>query len=983
LEELAQGGMGTVYKARQVSAGRIVALKVIRSDRLADLEAQERHKWVERFRWEAETVANLDHTHIVPLYQVGAHQGQTYFSMKLVEGSSLVHQGKRFLEDPKAAARLIALVARAVHHAHQRQILHRDLKPANILLDAQGQPHVTDFGLARPTDGARADLSAPGTIVGTPEYMAPEQVRAERDLTTAVDVYGLGAVLYELLTGRPPFSAATPLKTLMDVLEKEVEWPRTSNPQVDRDLEFICLKCLEKAPINRYRSAEALAEDLERWLAGEPIQAKRSSTWRRTIKWMRRRPAIAALTAVSLLAISLGLGLFLWQWRQTLTALEQAENNLYVVRIAFADREWLANHIAKAERLLDQCPPERRHWEWYYLKGLCHRDLITLPPPHGRINTLSFSPDGKQLFAAGSGDTGHRNEVKVWNVSEGKEILTLRGHTAEIWRVALSPDGRYIGSTGADQTVKVWDRKAGKEIHTLPFHFPVCQLAFSPHGQRLVATPTMADEKVPVGARVWDIVSGKELYVFHGFGAVAFSLDGKYLASCGKDNSLKLWEAATGKEVRTLSKINHGVESIVISPDGCWVAATSHEMTRGTVRVWETATGKERFAFSGHQNWVWSLAFAPDGQHLASAGSDKTVKIWNLGNGQEELTLRGHKAGVSAVVFSPDGQRIASYGEDVKMWDPTANQEVLRLEGKPHFWISVAFSPDNKRLAAAKSDKTLRIWDLRDRKVTLILGDKSSLHESLAFSPDHRYLASATHDGRVKIYDPSTGNELRTLSRAGSSWPSAKLLAFSPDGKLLASAYSKEVAVWETASWQKSRVLKGHQWKVGCLAFSPNGKWLASGSHDSDCVNGEVKVWDLDTGGEWRNLLPKEGGANSVAFSPDGKWLAVGSFSFKRGATIWELPSGKELLVLRGLTGWVTGIAFTPDGKRLVSASSDQTVKIWDPANGNELLTLRGLTHDPNCLALSPDGWRIAVSGDLDSTIKVWDATPRTKNHRQ
>jgi Protein kinase domain len=303
LEEIARGGMGVVYKARQISLKRDVAIKMILSGQLAS-----QHD-VHRFYIEAEAAANLDHPNIVPIYEINEHKGQHYFSMKLISGGSLTGRIKDMVIDPKAGGRLLATVARAVHHAHQRSILHRDLKPSNILLDAQGQPLVTDFGLAkRTTDNGSViqpgtmagspDMTHAGAIVGTPSYMAPEQAAAQKDLTTAVDIYSLGAILYEMLTGRPPFQAATALDTLKQVLEAKPERPSKVNPKIDKDLEAICLKCLEKVPQQRYTSALALAEDLECWLAGKPIAARPSGPVKKVVKWVKRNPTLALLLAV-------------------------------------------------------------------------------------------------------------------------------------------------------------------------------------------------------------------------------------------------------------------------------------------------------------------------------------------------------------------------------------------------------------------------------------------------------------------------------------------------------------------------------------------------------------------------------------------------------------------------------------------------------------------------------------------------------------
>jgi hypothetical protein len=426
------------------------------------------------------------------LYEVGEHQGQHYFTMRLMEGGNLAGHLPRFAQDPRAAAKVMAIVARAVHYAHQRGILHRDLKPANILLDTAGRPHVTDFGLAKRLVG-EGDLPSSTTIVGTPSYMAPEQATGKKVLTTAIDVFSLGAILYELLTGRSPFRADTPFDTLMQVVQNEPEKPRTLNPRIDCDLETIGLRCLAKEPERRYGSAEALAEDLERWLANEPIQARRITPIERLLKWARRRPSSAALVVVCALAIvatvvGLAIGflavaaeksrtvLALEKYKVALeseqaarwseqAALRAVRENSYDQTIALAAPEIQANNIRRADQLLDACPPELRRWEWGALHRLAHAESRTLDFPTD-LAAVAFSRDGRLLAAAG-GALGEPGTVALWDTASGRAIRSFRGHEDAIHGLAFDPAGSRLATAGNDRTVRIWDVASGRPISTL------------------------------------------------------------------------------------------------------------------------------------------------------------------------------------------------------------------------------------------------------------------------------------------------------------------------------------------------------------------------------------------------------------------------------------------------------------------------------------------------------------------------------------
>jgi predicted Ser/Thr protein kinase len=711
-EELARGGMGVVFRARQTGLNRTVALKMIRTGPSASADE------VRRFRNEAEAAALMSHPHVVPIYEVGEHDGQPFFSMKLIEGGSLAEQVGRFRDRPRQAARFLATVARAVHYAHQRGILHRDLKPANILLDEGGEPLVTDFGLAkRVEEGSR--LTQSNAIVGTPCYMAPEQALGKgAELTTAADVYSLGAILYELLTGRPPFKADSVLETLLQVRQEAPPPPHQSNPRVDRDLETVCLKCLQKEPARRYPSAEALADDLERWLAGEVVRARRAGPWERLRKWARRSPASALLTGlvgvvVVLCLVGLGMTVQLREarraWREEAEARQAAEaahqeaeqarqaaerarqealaqkreaestRNAYSLvsaRLALENGD-----VAQAVSFLDECTPGQRGWEWAYLQNLSRggkpalgraplmkealsylRDLARREVPAARGPggpVLAFSPDGKRVAS-----TGRDGTVQLWDRSTGRDVLPLDGAGRLVWSVAFSPDGKWLATAAGGGEVRVWDASTGQKV-----------------GQ------------IEAGAT-----------------ATALSPDGTRLATAGKDHAVRVWDAAGGRPLLTLRGHAGPVTRLAFSPDGKRLAGASADRT---VSVWDAATGQLQLTLRGHGGAVRGLAFSPDGQRLASASDDKTVKVWDARAGRNLLTLRGHTGAAHAVAFSPDGLRLASGSADrtVRVWDAATGLEVLSLPGQASAVLEVGFSPDGRRLTCVGADKTAKAWD--------------------------------------------------------------------------------------------------------------------------------------------------------------------------------------------------------------------------------------------------------------------------------
>jgi WD40 repeat protein/tRNA A-37 threonylcarbamoyl transferase component Bud32 len=1033
--ELGKGAMGVVYKARQVQLDRVVALKMIRSAGLADAEERA------RFKAEARAVARLQHPNIVQVFEVGEHEGMPFLALEFVPGGNLADQTRGVPWEARRVAALVEKLARAVCHAHEKGIVHRDLKPGNVLLTATGEPKVADFGLAKRID-TDSDLSRTGAILGTPGYMAPEQAAGKaKEVGPLADVWALGAILYELLTGRPPFRGPTVPDTLVMVRLDEPVPPSRLVGRLPRDLETICLKCLHKEPARRYATAADLADDLRRFTAGEPIHARPASAWERGWRWAKRRPAAAAVAAVSVAAAGLLVGTLLVSNRritdafettrgeqrktalalqretealeaktaalnavqaekqQTQQALERERLTSYVHRISLAHREWLASNVGRAEQILGECPADLRNWEWHYLRRLCHAEQLAFRGHAGEVTAVAFSPDGSHVASTSW------KEAKVWDAANGKEILTLPGQAGWGTGVAFSRDGKRLATAGF-RTVKVWDAVSGKELLSIRAHdYLVTGVAFSPDGRRLATasgTPVGGGRREGGEVKVWDAHTGKELLWFADLpdraNAVAFSPDGKYLATGtgtlyhlapSRPGEVRVWDAATGDRVLTLTGHTFWVTAVAFSPDSTRLASGGADRA---VRIWEVPTGREVLTIRGHTGWVRGVTFSPQGDRLASAGDDQVVRIWDAATGQETLVLRGHTHPVRAVAFCPGGRRLVSAGGDslkageVRVWDLTADQSARTFHDHTAPVTSVAFSPDGKFLASASNGMSsarpgeTKIREVATGREQLTLKARMFGFSAVAFSPDGASVATAGDEG-VKLWDARTGNQLRLLRAFTHPMHG---LAFSPEGKRVAAVGVSGVTVWDAATGQELHHFRGHTINAYGVAFSPDGKRLATSSWGGYLcreVNGvkktekmpnEVKVWDTETGKELATL---SGGGLGVVFSPDGKLVASGS---QEGpVTIWDADAGMVLLTLCGHAGAVPVVAFSRDSRRLATGSADHTVKVWDTLIGQEVLTLRGHDEPVASVAFSPDGRYLASASALagePGQVKVWDA---------
>jgi WD40 repeat protein len=980
LEEVGRGGMGVVFRARHVRLGRIVALKMIIGGALA------RPEDLQRFDTESEAAAQLQHPNIVALYEAGASDGQPFFSMEFVSGTSLAGRVALGPLPGRRAAAYLETTARAVAYAHGRGVIHRDLKPGNVLLDEHDQPKITDFGLAKlmTTDSGQTRT---GAVLGTPSYMSPEQAAGRKDLGPASDVYSLGAILYELLTGKPPFAGETALATINLVTEQEPLSPQLLNPAVDLDLETICLKCLEKDPRRRYASAAALAGDLRRYLDGEPITARRLGPVGRVVKWCRREPAWATMIALSVLVV---LGFLAFAWYTALEERElreQAQKAGHIAQVREAAMRHLLYHaeVRRALRALEQAdldgaekllgrwarhgPDELRDWEWFFLDHWA-RARLAFGRHTGRATAVAFRPAGGELASAG-GEPGRPGEVKVWAVPTGQLLHTLKGHTDLITALAYHPQRNLLASAGHDKVIRLWDLDTGKEVRTLKGHTAhVSSLAFSPDGTLLASGG--GDRTVRLWP--WEANPAQPARVLEGHtaevAAVAFAPDGKRLASGSHDKTIKLWSVADGKEEKTLQGHKGEVDCLAFNPHGDVLASGGGQGSqRGEVRTWDVGAGKPLNLRYGLSHRTVGLAYGPHGT-LAAAGNDGLVRLWDHNLAGEAHTFRGDPQLVYAVAFSPDGRHLASAGLSgrVSLWNRSGGLETFALPASGTL-NAVAFGPAGKRLFAAGRgpEASVLAWDLDEPSSppTVLKGHTGNVL-CLALAPDGSLLATGGDDRTVRVIDLRAPEKPAVVLQGHAGPVSA--LAFRPDGGLLATASGADDAIrlWDPATGTLHKLLHGQTNGVQALAFSRDGKFLAGAG-----LGGTIRVWDLPAGTDAMTFAGHKGWVNALAFSPDGRHLA--SAGNDKTVRVWDLAGPEEAYRLEGAPAAVLALAWHPGGRRLATAGPDKAVRLWDVVTRQEILVL----EEPapiRGIAFSPDGQSLAAAGQ--GAVHVWQAGP-------
>jgi eukaryotic-like serine/threonine-protein kinase len=1047
LEAVGRGAFGTVYRAKDTELDRIVAVKMPRSGSFITKEDED------RFVREGRSVAQLRHPGIVPVYEVGRSGVFPYLASEFVDGLTLADaiSGRRF--GFRESAEIIRQAAEALDHAHGLGVVHRDVKPSNLMIVlpkrgevdgpagrnssiaarsvSDGRPELTirvmDFGLARRDEG-EITVTLDGQVLGTPAYMSPEQARgAAHGVSGRSDIYSLGAVLYQLLTGELPFRGNSQM-LLHQVMNDEPRAPRSLNDRIPKDLETIALKCLQKDPNERYATAAALAADLRRFLDHESIQARPIGQLERGFRWCQRNRLVAILAASVLLTFAVGAAvstlLAVQSSRRAVEAGNErdranfstaeavqerdlASRNQYFALINLAQPAWDSGNVAQCLGVLKRLTPQPgepdlRGFEYRYLHRLCHQSGLTLGGHTESVMSIAQSADGRKLLSGGAD-----GKLLMWDPSVGKLVQTLsekldagpgKGRDNEvrgIRAVALTPDGTIAASVTLDQ-IQIWDVNSGNRLRTIDkVPGDTFGLSFSPDGKLLAATVL---KKIVLGplhtvlpAILWYSVPKDEYDCF--------------------------------EPIPELALPGESISALAFSPDGSTLAiATGFAVGPQQVCFLDTKTKAELASkrLRGHRAAIVALAFSADGR-LATGSADQTIQVWNLKHKTVAATLGGHRGFVTAVRFSADGKECFSGGADhtVREWDVAGSRLLTTYRGHADLVTSLLLSPGDAKLITASGDGTIRIWprDLTPYRVLDLTSDRAKrelvdpvatlftdtdakpyLVSSISLAPDRSRLAAVvTGGGKGTI-------ELRSLNGTKNDPPLADdenpgrtyaCGALSPDGKCLAAGEGyfldafmqqaqgqpankreSDVVMWNLQSRTVVSRMPGHKYEIFSLAFSSSGEMLATGD-----IGGAVNVWRMKD--RQRNALLEGDGQPvvDVRFSHDGRFLAA-ALAFSGSVRIWEVESRHQVAELKST--FPTTVAFSPDGNHLAVGSGSSLadrarahaeVSIWDWRNGRRMpVEFAGHTQFIRRVFYTADGTRLWSVG-FDGVTRLWDPT--------
>lgn len=978
-----RGGQGAVYLAEQTATKRIVAIKVLHG-------WQSSPKQRMRFEREIELVSRLTHNNIVTIYECGECDGQLYFAMEYVKGARL----DRFVESRQpswsidAKLELFGSICQAVSFAHVRGVMHRDLKPANILVDDESVPHILDFGLARITtddDDRRSFLTNTGEFIGTLAYASPEQTKGDPSLLDIrSDVYSLGVILFQVLTGEFPYEVDGSVRQILTNIEtKSPHRASRLNRGIDRDVETIIHKALEKHPGRRYQSAEHLANDISNRLAGRPLDAKRDDPIYVLSKlaWKHRSAVAIGTSMFMLILIALVVSVAFWrqavidrrlalesehaaeiardnerkQRLETERQRDNAEKQAYFANVLAAGMSLDADDIQAARSRLDQAPESLRDWEWYYLLGALDTSDVTLHGHQSYVEAARFFDEGKRIASA-SWD----KSVKIWDALTGQptQHIDLPSHA---WSIDISPDDRLLAVGAWDGFVRIWKTDDWQLIHT--FEGPTTRAVsvdFSSDSQSIAASFADYSASQENNRVLFFDLMKKEIVGQIDLPAMAntirFAGDDRSLFALGAGN-LTRWNIEDGARMTRIP----GNTTFAMSDDRSLIASLVDD---DTVGVFDAESGERRFTLRMHTSNITCLDFSHDHQFLAVGTRGKTVHIWNIEKEAEISKGLGHFWTVTSVDFSPQGDRLLSAAWDCysKIWELPIEANVRITHPHKKAITSIVFHEPSELMATTSRDKRVKIWNYRTRKKVKSFVAHDNGVFALSFNADGSQFATASADLTVKIWSLQQDEPLQTLR---GHTEDVHALVFLPDGKrLLSGGRDNILRVWDIQSGKLLDELSGHTDHVHCLAIDAQERKIASSGHNS------LKIWDADSLAEIvtfpRQTIQED---YSLAFHPRKSILAAGSEI--RSLKLWDLDSNNALHTLSGHTDEILSLAFSPNGRRLVSCSNDGSVKLWDVSNGMEVATLRGYPGAVNRVAFTPDG-RSVLGGTRQGAMVEW-----------
>lgn len=1014
-EPIGRGSFGAVYRAWERSLNRTVALKV--PHELSEPGKLER----ERFLAEAHSAARLTHPNIVQIHAVGSASGRSYFCLEYVEGGTLADFLNRRPQPFRESAELMATLAEAVHYAHLCQVVHCDLKPGNVLLQhrseemrrrntsteattaststglADYQPKIADFGLARRLD-AEAGIEM-DHLSGTLPYMAPEQLsRNSGKIGPATDIYGLGAILYEMLTGRPPFVGDSQLQVYLQARDESPTSVKAIRPDVPPDLQAICEKCLARKPEDRYPSALALSEDLKRFVDGREVSVRPLPFWERANRWRRRNPLSASLIGLLIVGSILSFAVVTSKMLQAQQA-ERSERQradeldaaLYLNQFLRAFQSWQNRDVVRAKAALQETNPTRRSFEWNYLQRLLNDGRDQWPTTQKEVGYLTYSPDGKSAAVA-----DRMESVQIIDALTGKLQRTISGHTIRLSIPVFSPDGTQLASAGMDKSqsfARIGDVKTGAETKKFgPLNGAGLAVAFQENGKKLL-TVSMNESLLsfatkPLEIDVWDIATGRRLSTIKGppthssIGAprVILSGDGRYFAwipdgmaalAFRKKPTVHLGETSTGKILQTWES-KSGLVRSVFNPDGTRIAILSDD---GSVVIRNVADGRVLLNLKGHSDAVFSAAFSTNGKLLATGSRDQSIIVWDAESGARLNTFRGHTDIVWGIAFSPDGQSLLASAESgtLSRWKMGA-RNVAAVAVAPAI-TEVVLSPDAQDVITAHLGKTtqFRDWALPTHPVML----KRDFAD-IAISQDGSRMAAIDSTG--KLWLTPSGKPLTDLTVLETTSPlnaaGSNALAWFADSKRLAVVLPDKVSI---------NIIDAGTGKVLAKFVTPHNRINALATRDDHqqiavlgFEDSTVTLWNPATGLRIRSITAAAP-IRSLAYRPASHELATIPMQ-GRTSDVWNTNTGERRLTVAGHKFQITCLVFTPDGKRLITGSNDRTVKVWDAESGTELLTLEDATHGIRQVAFSSDGGFLAAgSGAIEDLFNgellVWDAS--------